>query len=162
MTAGNDSIADNRCAGQHQSMRLRSITANRHIFEGDANGKPLRLLLTFEDGEALCLRPDGDGAQMIADDGPLDSPFDMGEHGQTDIADVTQTLFPTLHRLEVIKVNALVLDGRRVGVQFDVASSEPFNFWVDGDELHWGDAAALISHAWVDGVVPNALGPIVV
>ena len=155
-------VADIRCTGQHQGMKLETITANRHVFEGHANGKPLRLLLTFEGDKALCLKPDGDGALMIADNSQLDSPSEMGEYGQTDIADVTQTLFPALRGLEVTKVNALILDGRRVGVQLNVSSSRPFNFWVDGDELHWGDAAALIRHDWLDGMVPNASGAIVV
>jgi hypothetical protein len=139
-----------------QAMRLKSITANRHVFEGQVNGKPLRLLLTFESDQALRLQVAGDGERMIADDGPLDAPCDMDEYGQTDIADVTQSLFLTLRGLEVTEVEELALNGRRVGVRLNVAGGDPFHFWADGDELHWGDEAALVSHDWSAGVAPKA------
>ena len=99
---------------------------------------------------------------MIADNVPLDSPLDMAEYGKTDIADVTQTLFPALYDVEVTGVNALASNGICVGVQLDIASDEPFNFWIDGDELHWGNETALASHDWMDGMVPSASGRIVV
>ena|SRR5881628_2205026 len=137
-------------------MRLKSIVANRHIFNGQVNGKPLRLLLSFDSDRALRLQVAGDGERMIADKGQLDAPFDMGEHGRTDIADVTQSLFATLRELEVMEVEALVWKGRRVGVKLNVAGAEPFHFWVNGDELHWGDKEALVRHDWLDGIVPTA------
>ena len=138
------------------AMRLNSIIANRHIFDGQANGKPLRLLLNFDGGNALRLQVAGDGEQMIADAGRLDAPFDMEEYGQIDIADVTQSLFPKLRGLEVAQVETLASNGKRVGVKLNVAGGQPFHFWVDGDELHWGDEAALASHDWLDGEVPRA------
>lgn len=141
-----------------QAMRLNSICANRHIFDGQVNGKPLRLLLTFDSNRALRLQVAGDGERIIADDGPLDAPFDMEEYGQTDIADVTQSLFPTLRGVEVADVEALARNGRQVGVKLNVAGGDPFHFWVDGDELHWGDEVALGSHDWLDGVAPRASG----
>jgi hypothetical protein len=137
-------------------MRLNSVYANRHILDGQVNGKPLRLRLTFDGERALRLQVAGDGERMIADDGPLDAPFDMGEYGQVVIADVTQALFPTLRGLEVTDVEALAWNGRRVGVKLNVASGKPFHFWVDGDELCWGDEAALVGHYWLDGVAPRA------
>ena len=114
-------------------MRLNSIIANRHIFDGQVNGKPLRLLLNFDGGNALRLQVAGDGEQMIADDGPLLAPFDMDECGQTDIADVTQSLFPTLQGLEVAQVEALASNGKRIGVRLNFAGGQPFHFWGDGD-----------------------------
>ena len=48
-------------------MRLVSITANRHIFDGKVNGSPLRLLLAFDDGRQLRLRGAADGEGMILD-----------------------------------------------------------------------------------------------
>jgi hypothetical protein len=142
--------------GSMQAMRLNSVSANRHIFAGQANGRPLRLLLNFDGDRTLRLRVAGDGERMIADDGPLDPPFDMGEYGQTDIADVTHSLFPTLRGVEVTDVEALAWQGRRVGVKLNVAGGQPFHFWVDGDELHWGDEASLVSHEWLDGIAPKA------
>jgi hypothetical protein len=138
------------------AMKLNSITANRHIFDGQVNGKPLRLRLTFDGDRALRLQVAGDGERMIVDDGPLDAPVDMDECGQMDITDVTQALFPTLRGLEVTDVDALAWNGSRVGVKLNVAGGEPFHFWVDGDELHWGDEAALVGHDWLDGVAPRA------
>lgn len=137
-------------------MRLNSITANRHIFDGEVNGKPLRLLLDFDGGRALRLQVAGNGEEMIADDGPLDAPFNMDEHGRMDIADVTWSLFPTLQGLEVAQVETLASEGKRIGVKLNVAGSQPFHFWVDGDELHWGDEAALSSHEWLRGAVPTS------
>jgi hypothetical protein len=142
--------------GSMQVMRLTSITANRHILGGEPNGKPLRLLITFDRDRTLRLQVAADGERMIADDGPLDAPFDMDEYGQTDIADVTQSLFPTLCGREVTDVEALAWNGRRVGVKLSAPGAEPFYFWVDGDELHWGVEAALVSHDWLDGIPPKA------
>lgn len=137
-------------------MRLNSISANRHTFDGQVNGKPLRLLLNFDGGRALRLQVAGNGEQMIADAGPLDSPFNMDEYGQMDIADVTRLLFPTLQGLEVARVETLASDGKRVGVKLSVVRGQPFHFWVDGDELHWGDGAALSRHDWLHGAAPTA------
>jgi hypothetical protein len=137
-----------------QAMRLNSVGANRHIFGDQVNGKPLRLLLRFDGGRALRLAGDGEG--MIADDGPLDEPFEMGESGQVDVADVTETLFPTLRGVEVSGVEALILKGRRVGARLNVIGAEPFHVWVDGDELYWGDEATLVIHEWLDGIAPTA------
>jgi hypothetical protein len=137
-------------------MKIISITANRHVFDGRVNRKPLRLLLTFDGDKALRLQVAGDGARMITDDGPLDAPFDVDEYGQIDIADVTQSLFPTLRGIEVTDVEALERNGGRVGVKLNVAGGEAFHFWVDGDEIHWGDEAALDGHDWLDGVAPTA------
>ncbi|HEX4737348.1 MAG TPA: hypothetical protein VH331_07290 [Allosphingosinicella sp.] len=136
-------------------MRLNSVTANRHIFNGEANGKPLRLLLTFDSGRVLRLQIAGDGEEMLMDNRQLDAAVDMGEYGQTDVADVTQSLFPSLSRVEVTDVKSLERHGRRVGVKLAVDGGEPFNFWVDDDELHWGDEAALVSHDWQDGLAPK-------
>ncbi len=93
---------------------------------------------------------------MIADDGPLDTPTDLGDYGQTDLADVTASLFPTLHGSNVTEIEALGLNGKRVGVKLDVEESGPFHFWVDGDELYWGDEAAIRRHFWCDGSIPTA------
>jgi hypothetical protein len=137
-------------------MRLNSITANRHIFDGQVNGKPLRLLLTFDNDRTLRLQVAGDGERMIVDDGPLDAPFDMDGYGQMDIADVTLSLFPALRGVEVAQVAELAWNGRRVGVRLNADGGDPFHFWADGDELHWGDEAALIGHDWLGGVAPRA------
>lgn len=137
-------------------MRLKSIAANRHLFDGQVNGKPLQLLLGFDSGCSLRLQVASDGERMIANNGRLDAPSDLDEYGQMDIADVTQSLFPTLCDLEVADVRTLALNGRMVGVKLIAASAEPFHFWVDGDELHWGDEAALANHDWLDGLAPSA------
>ena len=119
-------------------------------------GKPLRLLLNFDGERVLRLQVAGTGEQMIADKGPLEAPFDMAEHGQMDVADVTQFLFSKLQSVQVTQIEALALGGKRVGVKLSVAGGPPFHFWVDGDELHWGDGAALASHDWLNGAVPTA------
>lgn len=136
-------------------MRLNSILANRHIFDGQVNGKPLRLLLNFDRGNALRLQIAANGEQIIVDDGPLHAPFEMDEYGQVDIADLTQSLFPTLQGLEVEQVETLAVKDNRVGVKLSLPQGEAFHFWVDDDELHWGDRAALANHDWMDGSVPT-------
>lgn len=139
-------------------MRLSAITANRHIFDGQVNGKPYQLLLNFDRAKALHLKVAADGEQMTADAGPLDVQFDMNEYGHTDVSDVTQSLFPTLQGLEIVVVEALTLCGRQIGVKLCFVGAPPFHFWADGDELHWGDTAAFLSHPWLDGLCPTASG----
>jgi hypothetical protein len=141
-------------------MKLRSITANRYVYEGQAEPKPLRLLLEFDDAPPLRLQVAGDGERMIVDEGPLDDPFDMEVYGQVDVADVTQSLFSTLSGFDVTEVEALRLNGKQVGVKLHALGQKPFHFWVDGDNLRWGDRAALVAHDWLDGVAPSESGRI--
>ena len=136
-------------------MKLTSITANRHIFDDRVREKPLRLLLNLEDGRSLRLHVAGDGEQMITDGDPLAEPCDMGEYGRIDIGDVTQSLCPQLRDADIDYIRALNWHGRQVGVKLILAGDEAFHFWVDGDELHWGDEAALTGHNWLDGLVPE-------
>jgi hypothetical protein len=136
-------------------MRLTSISANRHIFEGRLNGKPLHLLLNFASGRSLRLAVAADAEGIIVDDQPLDEPADLGELGTIDIAEVTDFVGANLREAQVENVRALVLNGRRVGVQLALATSEPFHVWVDGDELHWGPSSALFEHHWIDGLAPT-------
>lgn len=137
-------------------MRFTSVTANRHVFEGQVNGKPLRLLLSFDNGRSLRLAVTGDGSGMLADDMTLDNPSDMGECGSLVVEDVMGSLFPTLRSADVTEVRALELDARQVGVQILLGVEEAFHFWVEDDELFWGDGAALTTHGWLDGRIPAA------
>lgn len=136
-------------------MRVTSITANRHIFAGRLNGKPLRLLVSFDDSRTLRLAVAGDGEQMIFDDQPLDQPFEMAEAGAVDIADVTEALVDYLRNALVENVRALDWDGRHVGVQLALTRGRAFYIWVDGDELHWGGEPALIAHEWPEAMAPT-------
>lgn len=142
------------------SMKLTSVTANRHIFDGQVNGTPLRLLLSFDNGRNLRLAATGDGSGMIADDMPLDDPFDMGECGNLVVEDVTESLFPNLSAAEVTGIRALELDARQVGVRLLLGVKQPFHFWVEDDELFWGDGATLTAHDWFDRRIPAAGKPI--
>lgn len=135
-------------------MRLDSIAASRHLFEGRVNGKPAQLLLKFQGGLSLRLQVAGDGERLVIDDGPLDEPADMGEYGRSDVADVTRSLFPQLGGAEVAGMRALALNGRRVGLKLSLAGGGAFHFWVDDDELYWGDEAALTGHDWLGPAVP--------
>jgi len=137
-------------------MKLNSVSANRHILAREGNGRPLRLLLNFDENRVLRLRVAGDGSRMIVDHGQLEGPSDIGECGRTDIADVTQSLFPRLRSVEVTEVRALNWQGGLVGVKLTVDGGDPFHFWVDDDELYWGDGAALVDHDWLDGLGPTA------
>lgn len=137
-------------------MKISSIMANRYILDGRMDGNPLRLLINFDGGSTLRLQVAADGAEMIANDGSLEAPRDMGSYGRTDIADVTQSLFPTLCGLDVKDMQELVLSGRRVGVRLNFVNGQAFHFWADDDELHWGDQARFVSHDWLVGRVPDA------
>jgi hypothetical protein len=141
-------------------MRLASITANRHVFDGRVNGRPLRLLLTFDDGQTLRLGVAGDGFRMTADSLALDEPFDMDECGSVIVEDVTRSLFGRLQNAEVKEVRALQLDDQQLGVRLLLGSGDAFHFWVDGDELFWGDEGGLAAHDWLDGLVPSAGEPV--
>jgi hypothetical protein len=141
-------------------MRLTSITANLHSLEGRVTGKPLRLLLNFDDGQSLRLAVAGDGERMIADGQSLDGPFDMGECGAVEIGDVTQALGAHLRGADVLDVRTLAMAENRVGVQLVLVAGDAFYIWVDGDELYWGEEAALISHDWLDGVAPMPAEPV--
>lgn len=93
---------------------------------------------------------------MLAEDMPLDNPFDMGECGTVVVENVTGSLFPILRAADVTEVRALELDARQVGVQLLLGVGEAFHFWVEDDELFWGDGAALTTHDWLDGRIPAA------
>src|SRR5688500_3057939 len=114
-------------------MRLTSVTANCHVFDGRMNGRPLRLLLTFDDGRVLRLSVAADGYRMMVDDLPLEVPFEMGDYGGVIVADVTQSLDSGLSDAEVKGVRSLQLEGQQVGVQLLLAGGDAFDIWVDGD-----------------------------
>ena len=114
----------------------------------------MALQLVFDEGRALRLRVAANGEQMIVDDGPLVSPYEMDEYGEVDIADVTQALYPALRGVDVANIEALAWNSSRVGIKLNLAGGEPFHFWVDGDELRWGDGAAIASHEWLGSLAP--------
>lgn len=96
-----------------------------------------------------------DGHRMVIDNEPLDEPFEMQEFGRVDSADVTETTLPLLRGRDVVSLHAIELGGRRVGLRLGTLDDD-FYFWVDGDELFWGDQAALNRHDWLDGRKPEA------
>lgn len=138
-------------------MRLTDIHANRHIFDDRPDDRPIRLLLSFDEGPSLRVGVGGDGESALIDHQPLDPPFDMAEYGRVDIADVTDMIGSHLRCIEVTSLGALVLDGREVGVRVELDTTEMLNIWVDCDELYWGNAEAFGAHDWRNGAVP-ALG----
>ncbi len=129
-------------------LRLTAIHANRHIFKEQPSGKPIRLLFRFADSRSLRIGVAGDGFQAVIDQLPLDPPFDMGEYGQVDIADVTDMIGAHLRGAEVTSLHALTLVGHEIGARVGVDASVTLSIWVDGDELHWGDAEALAAYDW--------------
>ena len=141
-------------------MMLISVAANRHAFDGRVRGESLRFLLSFDNGRSLRLAVAGDGSRMLADDLPLDAPFDMGKYGSIVVEDVTDSLDPGLRAAEVKGVRVLLLGARQVGVQILLGDGEAFHFWVEDDALFWGDEAALTSHDWLDDLIPTAGMPI--
>lgn len=142
--------------GKLQRMRLNSILANHHVYDGEINGKPHPVLLMFDGDRSLRVRVAGDGYQLIVDDGLLDAPVDIGECGQITVADVTELLFPGLRGLEVTGLVGLFLHAKRVGMKITGADGRVIHFWAAGDELHWGDETAFANHDWLDGVRPMA------
>lgn len=141
-------------------MRLNTISANRHVVDGRPNGRPLRLFLTFDDGQTLRLGAAGDGFRMMVDSLPLDEPFDMDKYGNVIVEDETQSLFSRLQNAEVTELRGLQLDGQQVGLRLLLATADSFHFWVDGDELFWGDEGALAAHDWLNDLVPTAGKPL--
>lgn len=136
-------------------MKLLSVYANRHLFDGEVNGKPIRLRLSFDSGLAVRLQVKGDGQQMVIDNGLLDEPTLMGEFGSVDIADVTSSLFASLTSVEITRIVEVYWQESCVGICLNPDSAGSYYFWVDGDELHWGDREAINSHPWLDGVLPH-------
>ena len=141
-------------------LRLTAIHANRHIFEGQPNGKPIRLLFRFADGRSLRIGVAGDGFRATIDQLPLDPPFDMGEYGKVDIADVTDVIGAHLRDLDAMSLHALTRHGHDIGVRLGFEVVAPLSIWVDGDELHWGDADALAAYDWLGGGEPVAGLPV--
>jgi hypothetical protein len=140
---------------RHQkAMRLLSICANRHVYKARANGKPLRLLMTFDNRETIRLSVAANGSGIVVDDLPLDEPFGMGGDGSIVLKDVTNELFPDLLDADVKTVRALRLGGEQVGVRICLRNEEAYDFWVDGDELFWGDRDAIATHEWLDAIIP--------
>lgn len=137
-------------------MRLTAIHANRHLFEGQPSGKPIRLLLRFANSRSLRIGVAGDGFRAMVDRLPLDPPFDMAEYGQVDVADVTDMIGAHLRGAEVTLLHALTRDGHDVGVRLGFDANMTLNIWVDGDELHWGDAEAIAAYRWPGDGVPVA------
>ncbi len=135
-------------------MRLTALYANRHIFEGQPSGKPIRLLLRFADSRSLRIGVAGDGFRATIDRLPLDQPFDMAEYGQVDVADVTAMAGAHLRGGEVTSLHALTVDGNDIGMRLGFDANATLNIWVDGDELHWGDAEALAAYRWPGDGVP--------
>jgi hypothetical protein len=140
--------------GKMLRMRIANVTANRHVFDGQANGRPLRLLLTFDDRQTFRLGVAGDGFRMMMDSLPLDEPTDLGEYGSIAVEEVTQSLFAQLKNAEVKEVRPLQVDNQQVGFRLLLGRRDAFHFWVDGDEVLWGDEAAWVAHDWVDGSIP--------
>lgn len=139
-------------------MYIETILANRHIFDGHVNGKPVRFLINFLGGRNLRLQVAGDGASLTTDNGELDVPTDLGEFGKLDVADVTEALFPQLYNADVADIQTLVKNRQLVGLKLNVANGLPFYFWVDDDELYWGPDDALVKHGWRDNDIPVATG----
>ena len=135
-------------------MRVTTISANRSVFDGRVNGRPLRLLLKFDDGNSLRLGVAGDGFRMTVDSLALDEPFHLGRYG-TVVEEETQSLFCRLQNAEVKEVLALQLEDQKVGVRLMLGTGDAFHFWVSGDELFWGDEGALAAHDWLDGLAPT-------
>lgn len=135
-------------------MRIATVIANRHAFEGQAEGTPFRVLLAFDDGQTLRLGVAGDGYRMMMDSLPLDEPTDLGEYGSIVVEEVTQSLFAQLKNAEVKEVRPLLVEDQRVGVRLLLSSGGAFHFWVDGDELFWGDEGAWVAHEWLNGSIP--------
>jgi hypothetical protein len=135
-------------------MRIATVTANRHAFDGQADGTPFRLLLAFDDGQTLRLGVAGDGYRMMMDSLPLDEPTALGEYGSIALEEVTQSLFAQLKNAEVKEVRPLRVEHQRVGIRLLLGSGDAFHFWTDGDELLWGDEDAWAAHDWVNGSIP--------
>ncbi|WP_337846131.1 hypothetical protein [Sphingomonas sp.] len=141
-------------------MRLTAIHANRHLFEGQPSGTPIRLLLRFADSRSLRIGVAGDRFRAMVDRLPLDRPFDVAEYGQVDVADVTDMIAAHLRGAGVTLLHALTRDGHDVGVRLGFDANMTLNIWVDGDELHWGDAEAFAAHDWLGAELPVAGSPI--
>jgi len=158
--SGSDPLRTLAAHANMSPMRLATVTANRHIFGGQVNGRPLRLLLTFDGGQTLRLGVAGDGFRMMVDSLPLDEPFHMDEYGNVTVEDVTESLFARLQNEEVHEMHGLELDSEKVGVRLMLGGGHAFHFWVGGDELYWGDEDALAVHDWFDGLAPTVGEPV--
>lgn len=137
-------------------MKLSRVLANQSIFDGQPNGRSYQFQLVFEDAPPLRLRGASDGWTMIVDALPLDAPATLGEIGEVAIHDMTDRLADAPSGAEVHALRPLRLGGGQVGLQLVLAGDRSFNFWVDDDELYWGDADALARHNWRDEQQPAA------
>ena len=140
-------------------MKLTSVMAEVHVFDGVVNGSPGRFLLGFDNGRVLGFRAAGDGFRMDRDIEPFVD-LDVGECGRFEVANMTQSLDQRLSNAEVKDVFWLKLESAQIGVQLRLADDDTFQFWVDGDELWWGDAKALDEHWREYGDTPKPADPV--
>ncbi len=92
---------------------------------------------------------------MLVDSLSLDEPFDMGEYGGVIVEDA-RPLFARLLSAEVKGIYALQLEQHQVGVRLLLDDCDAFHFWVEDDELFWGDKDALAAHDWRYGIIPTS------
>ena len=135
-------------------MKKLTVLGEMHIFEGRPNGGPIRLVLELEGCEPIRLQGAGDGQSLKLDRATFDEPIDMGKYGKTQIVDLTSLIFSQSDSPVVTDVAKLTWSEFLVGLCLN-PSEEPFFFWNDGDEFHWGNRRALESHDWLDGVIPS-------
>ncbi|MGK9169808.1 hypothetical protein KXR53_26075 [Inquilinus limosus] len=143
-----DHVADVLDQAHHRSMRLISITANLHSFNGELNwANPIMVRLAFNNGRAVRVRVAADGESVILDDLPLDQPCDMGQYGRIEVHDFSSKIDPLFLNSETITSSAIHSDdGRMVGLAVQRSEEVAFCFWNYGDELHYGDFGALLAY----------------
>jgi len=143
-------------------MKLISITANLHSFNGELNWTdPTRVRLAFSDGRSLRVRVATDGESIVLDDLPLDEPFDMGQYGRVEVHDFHNRIEPLLLDSEIATLNAIHDgNGRMIGLAVQRIEGIAFCLWNYGDELHYGDFGGLLTHDWGPQAKPMIGSPI--
>jgi hypothetical protein len=122
-------------------MLIAHIQAELHVFEEVVDyAKPIRILITFDNGTFLRLRPGGDGEELVVDRLPLEDPVNMGKYGSTEIIDVTECSFKILKGASVGPPLAIRnLRGKLIGIALLRSGNDLFCVWINDDEFHWGD-----------------------
>jgi hypothetical protein len=132
-------------------MHLLAITAELRVFEGEIHwDQPFKLGIEIS-GRPFIQMWQQRGDSVRFDDQPLE-PEDFGEVGRVEIHDITDRLDPGLRNERV--GNARIIQAGEtepIGLALPRSGRTSFCLWINGDELRWGNQAALDAENFPEG-----------
>ena len=131
-------------------MQIRLISADLFCSDGHPDWKhPIAIHIAFSNGMTIRLRGASDGESVTVDGEPLDGVTDMAEWGKIETHVLTERFDNPVLASEISTVNKILdCENTVVGMAL-VSNARPILcVWNYGDELHYGDAAAMTAQDW--------------